>query len=130
MSGQSGRRPGRLVASLLNVLLAAAVAALVNVWTSSWSTPVGIGVAVLVVGQGLVLWWTAPRDAESEKVSVDLELGRLLRTTVTGVEVEADDRRSVEVKLTASEVRDGTVYGYRSTGATSAEPNSSPDSRD
>lgn len=128
MSERRARKLSRLVASLINVVFAAGVAVLVNVWTSGWSISVGVGLAVGVIGQGLVLWWTTSRDDDLvlPKVDADADLGKIVNSSATGVTTNPDTPRNITAKLKASEVRNSTFVGVDLTGR---PPAPRPDAR-
>ena len=95
---------------------AAAVAVVINVWTTSWTWPVGVGLGVLLLVQGLFEWgrahaaedtppapprWTveqhfadvsdssvtaARRPAGSGDVQVRQRLGPVSRSTIIGID--------------------------------------------
>jgi hypothetical protein len=115
MANRPGRS-GRGFMAALSVLLSAGVAVLVNIWTSGWGWPVGVGLAVLVVCQGSLEWLRSSQDhapgsaARTPTWRVLQKVGHMAGGTATGIRSPSPGSRA-EVRQDYGTVENGNIVG-------------------
>jgi len=100
----------RLAVAAGSVVPATGLAVLVNVWTTGWAWPAGVGVAVLVAAQVFVTFWTTAPSGH-DKTTVRQRFGKVERTDVTGARLGRGVDRPIDVDQSAHTVSDSTFTG-------------------
>jgi hypothetical protein len=110
-------RPNRSALGLLaaiSVVLSAGVAVLVNVWTSGWGWPIGVGLAVLVISQGSLEWLRSSREHTPGPATTTLrvfqKVSRMAGGTATGIRSPSPGSLA-EVHQDFGTVENGTIVG-------------------
>lgn len=109
----------RLAAALASTLSAAAVAVVINVWTDSWTWPIGISLAALLLMQTFFEWnrgggaaGALPASSPTPtRLRVDQSFADVTDSDITAVRCAASAGSDVEVVQRLGAVDRSTVVG-------------------